>query len=1015
MSEGFDTAAIRSASVEAARSGAAQRTPSRPETPPSLLDRACSGLRAPLPSIAADADGPLLPPPPMARAGFAPASERRDDSPSVVRGRRDDSPTMVRAAAARSGGCGEVCVTSSLGSAPMYTSSLGGAAAATWSVSPPSDRASPTTEVVRIASPAAPQLEFNELDQLADAASAAQVEKAATDIYEKVADADRFGMRVLGRGIDDILKTQLTHEAEQARLFAACETLVSSCNKTPPSHVAMLARLKAPPPELLAAVEPLLLALRLPLSPLAEESTVLVGGEGGEAWRLAAPHLSAEGGVPLMEKLKSFNVESLDPELIELMEPYFGRFSYSQIRKKIGAAANLFQWASALGVLGASELAKLPNEHGPPSEDDGSGRSQLSSLTPSLQASPAMGRAIYTANALHASAERGRAGSGRWSGRSSPLPPGVMVEEDEGCLPASAPSALSPSAALSPASTASNAAAAIDMPPPPGMLELPPPPSRGSSSPSPRRAFLGCEASPAAVSPTPCSREWSLEARSEGGMPPRNSSYGKLSSLGGGSSMVRSDTVNSIDSLERAERLSTASPLPASRRGSLHSAEDLLKTNRPIDSPPLIFNRRLLASTSPSSSRDASPSRRGSSARITGLTVEGDLSMRDQLLRDRAREGGAREGRSPADTRSPVPAPPSPGGSANNSPTAARPVRAPPPSFDDLHPIKFLGAGNFANVFMCKDSRTGRYYALKSLLKALVIQNQKQHQVMAERAALDASQHHCIIRLVATYCDTQHLYLLLEVALGGELFQLMNSIGTFTESQTRFYAGSLTLALGHLHKLGYMYRDVKPENLLLTREGYLKLCDLGLAKRAVRGWTLVGTPEYTAPEVIRGEGATAAVDWWQLGVLIFEMVTGDLPFQGSDGGDDRELFTAIIRGAYTWPPPPADCEERSQSVVAFCASLLRLRGCETCTSLHASMPLRLGASATGTADVMANEWWEGLDWTGLATGTLPPPFIPELKSDDDDSNFGPLESRGDPIIDSPDYDGKVWDAFFVGW
>eukprot|EP00965_Chrysotila_dentata_P007584 246921-Pleurochrysis_carterae.AAC.1 len=150
---------------------------------------------------------------------------------------------------------------------------------------------------------------------------------------------------------------------------------------------------------------------------------------------------------------------------------------------------------------------------------------------------------------------------------------------------------------------------------------------------------------------------------------------------------------------------------------------------------------------------------------------------------------------------------------------------------------------------MCRDGASGRVYALKSLLKSLVVSGDKVAQVLSERRALEVAKHSCIISLVATYEDAQHLYLLLELALGGELFQLMSSVGAFDEAHARFYAGSLTLALGHLHGCGYMYRDVKPENLLLTREGRLKLCDLGLAKRADVGWTLVGTPEYTAPEV----------------------------------------------------------------------------------------------------------------------------------------------------------------------
>ena len=245
----------------------------------------------------------------------------------------------------------------------------------------------------------------------------------------------------------------------------------------------------------------------------------------------------------------------------------------------------------------------------------------------------------------------------------------------------------------------------------------------------------------------------------------------------------------------------------------------------------------------------------------------------------------------------------------------------------ELTPLKFLGAGAFANVFMCRHGDGGgELIALKCILKSLVLKKNKQRQLLAEKSALSCAPHPNIIRLYAAYADAQHLYFAMELALGGELFALIEEMDMLPEAATKYYAASTTLALSHLHGAGFIYRDLKPENLLLDVSGRLKVCDLGLAKQAERTWTLVGTPQYLSPELLRGEGATKASDWWALGVLIFEMATGDLPFTSPDG-TDAGLFTLVKKGAYTWERPPrADRDRKKQGVDAHSISMRDLVG-----------------------------------------------------------------------------------------
>lgn len=330
-----------------------------------------------------------------------------------------------------------------------------------------------------------------------------------------------------------------------------------------------------------------------------------------------------------------------------------------------------------------------------------------------------------------------------------------------------------------------------------------------------------------------------------------------------------------------------------------------------------------------------------------------------------------------------------------NSPAAAMPAATGTTEipFSDLQVLGTLGKGSFGHVQLVKDKKGGKTYALKAVSKAQIVQTGQQGHIMSEKKAMAALKHPFLICLYATYKDKDRLYFLLEPSLGGELFSVLRDKTLFDEDTARFYAGHVILAFEYMHSLNYVYRDLKPENLLLDGQGYLKVTDFGFAKDISSGrtWTLCGTPDYLAPEIVAGKGHGKGVDWWTLGVFIYEMLASYPPFYDED---PMKTYAKIMHGSITFP------SHFSKEAVSIVKKLL-----------YHKPTKRLGVVKGGAKLIKKHAWFKGFDWDALLNRQMKPSFIPEIKGDTDISNFddyGDEDEEIQPYVD----DGTNWDAEF---
>eukprot|EP00948_MAST-09A_sp_MAST-9A-sp1_P000437 g437.t1 len=221
-------------------------------------------------------------------------------------------------------------------------------------------------------------------------------------------------------------------------------------------------------------------------------------------------------------------------------------------------------------------------------------------------------------------------------------------------------------------------------------------------------------------------------------------------------------------------------------------------------------------------------------------------------------------------------------------------------SLKDFELLQTLGTGTFGRVRLCRRLLESHVpLALKICKKSEIIRLKQVDHLLSEKHLLSQLCHPFIIRLHAFFQDTYNIYFVLEYVQAGELFTHLRSAGKFTVSRSRAYAAEILLVLQHLHSLSIVYRDLKPENILLDCQGHVKICDFGFAKIVKdRTWTLCGTPEYLAPEIIQSKGHGPPADWWAYGILLFEMMAGYPPFYDES---PFGIYQKILNGKVTYP------------------------------------------------------------------------------------------------------------------
>uniref|UniRef100_T1P955 protein kinase C n=1 Tax=Musca domestica TaxID=7370 RepID=T1P955_MUSDO len=313
--------------------------------------------------------------------------------------------------------------------------------------------------------------------------------------------------------------------------------------------------------------------------------------------------------------------------------------------------------------------------------------------------------------------------------------------------------------------------------------------------------------------------------------------------------------------------------------------------------------------------------------------------------------------------------------SAYESRRQSQNITAPPGilSMDNFRMLSVLGRGHFGKVILCQLRTNNQYYAIKALKKGDIIARDEVESLLSEKRIFEvanAMRHPFLVNLYACFQTEQHVCFVMEYAAGGDLMMHIHT-DVFSEPRAVFYAACVVLGLQYLHENKIIYRDLKLDNLLLDTEGYVKIADFGLCKEGMgfgdRTGTFCGTPEFLAPEVLTETSYTRAVDWWGLGVLIFEMLVGESPFPGDD---EEEVFDSIVNDEVRYP------RFLSLEAIAIMRRLLRK-----------NPERRLGSSERDAEDVKRQAFFRSIVWDDLLLRRVRPPFVPTITHLEDVSNF----------------------------
>ena len=287
-------------------------------------------------------------------------------------------------------------------------------------------------------------------------------------------------------------------------------------------------------------------------------------------------------------------------------------------------------------------------------------------------------------------------------------------------------------------------------------------------------------------------------------------------------------------------------------------------------------------------------------------------------------------------------------------------------TFEDFEILKLIGKGSFAKVYLVKSKTNQKIYSMKKLNKSFIKSNKQEQHIINERILLAKMDSPFLVKLYCCFQDNKNLYFIMEFLQGGELFFHLRREARFDDEKTCFYMAELILALDFLHKNNIIYRDVKPENILLDNEGHIKLTDFGLiymySGKNEKAFTICGTPYYIAPEILEKKGYDDAVDWWSLGCLMYEMLDGKPLFNFENINVKIDDFKKPLN-------LPNNFSEEAKDLIT--------------KLLNIDPKKRIGAGPNGIEDLKNHKYFKRINWKNLENKDVTPPFIPNLEDPTD--------------------------------
>lgn len=314
-------------------------------------------------------------------------------------------------------------------------------------------------------------------------------------------------------------------------------------------------------------------------------------------------------------------------------------------------------------------------------------------------------------------------------------------------------------------------------------------------------------------------------------------------------------------------------------------------------------------------------------------------------------------------------------------------------SLDQFDVIRTIGIGSFSHVNLCYWRNSGCYVSIKVMSKHRIEELNQNEHVQNEREILQMMQHPNVVKLYGTFQDSINLYLVMQYVPGGEVFSHLRTLQRFDPDVVRFYGAEVLLVFQQMHAHSIIYRDLKPENLLFDSDGHIIFIDFGFAKRIQdRTYTLCGTPEYLAPEIIRGEGASFSSDWWSYGVLLYEMLVGQTPFLDEN---ENQMYQNICKGEVNYPP--------------FIDQITRdlLQGL-----FQVEPSKRLGSTTAGAEEIKNHPWFSGIEWSKVYNHRYQPPLLPVVADGGDSSNFA---DYSDQLSSYMDVNDQIPGPYFPGF